>query len=143
MLADAIEEAARAAPQAPVNAEIVPGSPIERLRAYAAHDEKALAVLDRMASIPASADVSTDLRAKALRHLTILEQDYHIADPIRRGPLAKNIVAALKELRVYFPPTPPEKSRDQILEELIRLDEETRAIIEQHAPDPITAKEIQ
>ena len=130
----------RPAPQV-LAPQVLPGSPIERLRAYAAHDAEALSVLERMASTPAI--VTTDLKAAALRHLAQLETDYHTAGPIRRGPLAKAILGAIRELRVYFPPAAPPKSRDEIIDELRRLDDETRAIIEQHAPDPILVNEIQ
>jgi hypothetical protein len=136
-----VRPAQPAPPEAPTAPVIVAGAPIERLRAYAAHDLEALAVLERMASTPAI--VATDLKAAALRHLAQLETDYHTAGPIRRGPLAKAILAAIRELRVYFPPAPPQKSRDELIEELRRLDEETLALIEQHAPNPIEAKEIQ
>lgn len=127
--------------QAAQAAQVVEGTPIERLRAYAAHDAEALAVLERMASKPAI--VTTDLKESALRHLAQLEVDYHTAQPIRRGPLAKAILAAIQACRVYFPPAPTPKSRDEVLEELRRLDQETLAIIEQHAANPIEAQEIQ
>lgn len=140
LLADAIESAARATPPAPIAPVMATGAPVERLRAYAGHDAEALAVLERLASTP---EVTTDLKAAALRHLAQLEHDYHLATPVRRGPLAKAILTAIQGLRVYFPPPPTPKTRDEVLEELLRLDEEARAIIEQHAPDPITAQEIQ
>lgn len=134
LLIEAIEARLRTTPRAPVAADLAPGAPIERLRAYAAHDGEALAVLERLAATPA---ITTDLKAAALRHLAQLEADYHHASPVRRGPLAKAILAAIRELRVHFPPPAPVKERDQVIEELLALDADAITRIEEHLPDRI------
>lgn len=138
-LADAIEEAARATPAAPVPAQLAAGAPIDRLRAYAAHDNEARMVLDRLAATP---EPTTDLKAAALRHLATLEADYKIASPIRRGPIAASIVSALRELRQYFPPPAPTETPDQVLDRMVALDADAITKIEEQLPDRIDPKEI-
>lgn len=139
-LADAIEAAAQETPAAPLVPAMAQGAPVERLRAYAGHDEEAEALLDRLCATP---EITTDLKAAALRHLGMLERDYHVASPVRRGPLAKGILAAIRELRAYFPPPPPTKTRDEVLEELRALDAEAIERIEERLPERIDPKEIQ
>lgn len=138
-LADAIEEAARATPAAPLLAQLATGAPIDRLRSYAGHDQEARLVLDRLAAAP---EPTTDLKAAALRHLATLEADYKIASPIRRGPIAASIVSALRELRQYFPPPAPAETPDQVLERLAALDADAVTKIEEKLPDRIDPKEI-
>lgn len=140
LLADAIEEAARTTPQALVEPRIAEGPPVDRLRAYAAHDEEAGDLLERLLT---PAEPTTDLKAAALRHLGTLERDYLHAPAIRRGPLAKSIISALRELRVYFPPPAPTKTRDEVLEGILAADAEAISLIEQHIADPLDPKEIQ
>lgn len=139
-LADAIEVAARETPPAPAVTAMASGAPVDRLRAYAAHDSDALAVLDRLCQ---ERVLTTDLKSTILNTLSMLEAEFRTASPIRRGPLGKALLTAIDRARIYFPEPPPQKTRNEVLEELLALDADAIARIEEHLPDPIDPKEIQ
>ncbi len=140
LLADAIEQAARATSPAPIVPTMASGAPVERLRAYAAHDAEALAVLERLAATPTA---TTDIHGTLLETLTEMREEFRKAPWNRRGPAGKNLMAAIDRAMRLLPPPPPQKTPDEVNATLLRLDEEMRAMIEQHAPHPITAEEIQ
>ncbi len=118
------------APPADAAPAIVAGTPLERLRAYAAHDAPALLALERMAS-PAS--LSDDPRSNVQRLLASLEADYVGAlGTSKRGAFAEKMISALKELRQYFPPTKPAPPADLVLAAVQAQDVGCIAKIEEH-----------
>lgn len=134
----AIPVPANATQQSPA---IAAGTPVERLRTYATHDGEALAVLDRL--LAPRPEIVGNLGQAARDLLTTLEADYRAAMGTRaRGAIAEKIVTTLRELRQHFPPPAPARARDEVLEELRRVDGEVLARIEQHATEPITSEEI-
>ena len=116
------------APPATHAPTLATGAPIERLRAYAAHDGEALAVLERFLAPP---DVSSDPRENARRLLANVESDYMGAGASKRGALAEKVVAAIREVRQWFPPAPPAPTPDAERLALELLDGEAVAAIEE------------
>lgn len=139
VLADELEAAVKVTPAAPVEPPIAEGAPVDRLRAYAAHDPGATRALEDLLLEEDPGSVSSLERIRRLIRLTEIRMLN--AKPERYGPLAGVLEKLIARERMLLPAPPPPPNA--LLEELLRLDEEAREMIEQHAPDPITAKEIQ
>lgn len=118
---------------------VASGAPVDRLRAYAAHDEEALRVLaDLLADDEAPDAVTTLDRVRKLIRRT--ERRALDAKEARFGTLAGVLdrLYARERLLQGPPPAPP----DAVLAELRRLDGEVLARIEALADEPIAPHEV-
>lgn len=129
-----------APPKAPAPPTIAAGSPVERLRAYAAHDPEALLVLADLLSEDESPDgISTLERVRKL--IKRVERRALEAKEGRFGTLAGVLDRLYARERLLLGPPPARP--DAVLEELRRLEALAIAKIEEHLPDPIDPKELQ
>lgn len=127
------------APPATHAPTLATGAPIERLRAYAAHDGEALVVLADLVADDEPAETVTTLE-RVRKLIRRVERRALDAKDARFAPLAGVLdrLYARERLLQGAPPARP----DVVQEELRRLDGEVLRRIEEHATDPITSEEL-
>jgi hypothetical protein len=130
---------APAPPAEPPTPVLAPGSPTERLRAYATHDTGALAVLDDLLADDApEAEIAT--RERVVRLIRRTERRFDNAGAGRDGPLGSLLDRLYARLAKLDGPPPP---RPDAVEELYRgLDADALTIVEQHLADRIEPQEV-